>query len=270
MKIVVKVILLCTLFMSLHSCAIEESIIFNENGSGSYAQGISLQSQKIEALFNPDEENTSERFIKDTVMYFKDLMKEEMNSGESFTEEQKEYFEAMKDYRMRVHMDSHDLTEMMFETEFNNFTSFSENLLALSEMFKGMKSGNAEMGGLSAMMQSPLEDEEPPIVFEMNEDSFVRKVDFSQWTQERREKFEDEIQKGLMDLQNVPKEEGSEFVEYFESIQMNFSYSFPKKIKQVNLPLAQISEDRHSIKMSVPLFDYYQNMEEYNLIVTFE
>ncbi len=59
-------------------------------------------------------------------------------------------------------------------------------------------------------------------------------------------------------------------VNLLKNSEINFQYNFPKKVKKVNLPQAELSNNRQTVSLKINSLEYFKNIEQYNLLIELE
>lgn len=223
------------------SCQFSENISINEDGSGTME--FMLDGSQLMGMMGNEMAEGEEKM--DTVFYFKDLIEMHKDSIAGLTDVEKAKLYAMKDFGVRIKMDS-EKQEMIF----NMFTDF-KNVNELQDMFAAMNKLKS-LGGegdpaedLGAMGATDLK-------YTFDGKKFSRKVAI---------KDQELFQKQIDSL--------GESAAMFGSSSYTLNYHFPKKIKTVSNPGAVISEDGKSVTIEYSFLDFLKEPESMNIEVEF-
>jgi len=228
----------------LTSCEIREEITFNKNGSGEilYTYNMSAIMQMM-----PSSEETKNTEIMDTVIDFHQLMqtKNFRDSINNLNTEQKEAFEAMKDMKMTMKMNS-DTKEMIM-----GFAWGFKNINELTDVFSKIKNAQKlnnktdDMGMGDSPLMKNFSGENQDLKFSYNGNMFSRTVTL-------KEKLSKEDKEQIDNM--LKMQEGSE--EMLELMKYTIVLNFPKPIKSINNENAVFSNNRKTVEISFPLSTY--------------
>ncbi|MCF7560581.1 hypothetical protein L3X39_08020 [Sabulilitoribacter multivorans] len=244
-KILLRILVLFVL--SLTSCTVKESIVFNEDGSGNflltYDMASAMEQMKVAMGGEDSTDSTEEKKSKviDTMMVFSEIMETFKDSVAALPEDKRLALEAVKDMYMKMKMDE---GTGVFDFGIGlNFKSISD-LKGIQEKIEKAKSLNAQNDQVSAMKTgSPLGkfmlDEKNDVEYVFTDSSFSRKTSVSD--------AEEEI---------TFEESDNEFIEYFNSAYYIVEYTFPKKIKSFSVEGAELSGDKKTITYKVRWLDF--------------
>ncbi len=251
--------------ISLHSCTFEEKIVFDEEGSGTFSTGFIVDSQQFKDMVPSSGSESEEGFQKDTIIYFKDMIDEELQSGKDFDAEELKRMELLRPYRMNLRMDSEKSTDILVEGDFQSIQelgSMMNNFITILE-----SQNNKQMGysPLYESSESPLK--QVPVAYSYTHNVFERRLDFSKINDEVRANWDEFVQ----DLEGRDYNSDDLNIEnYFAEMGYTMVFEFPRRIKSANDPKAELSADRKTVTITTSFLDYVKNAPHYNLRIELE
>lgn len=222
------------------SCNFTETIVINEDGSGTMT--MAMDGSQLMAMAGEEmaKETGGKRF--DTVVNFKDLFEGKEDSIAKLPESERKMVAAMSKVKMKMLMDA-GTSEFKFDM-INDFKNVSE----LQDMMKLMKEAKKMQGrGAEA---DPLKNDSDVSYF-YDGKKFMKKVVMPK------------------DVQQIP-DSLAMYMAMFEGSQYVVNYKFPKKIKKVSNKDAVISADKKSLTLTYTLSDYYVDPKNMSIEVDFE
>lgn len=253
--------------LSFSSCTVTESIAFDENGGGKYLTTFDMSEvmKQMGEAFKGDDDNGDDNQEKkeggelmDSTMYFKDLMVEYKDSIATLSPEKQEAFKAVQDMYMRV-----QINEDANELQYGIGLDFSEigELTNMQEKIRQVQSLNENSDEVDAMKDSPMGkffgNDKNGLAFTYDESGFARVTTIIE--EEGDAEF-------TLDENNASD---MEMKEMFAEANYIITYSFPKKIKSVNLKDAVISEDGKSVTAKLNWVDYLRDPKTLDIKVEF-
>lgn len=241
-----KTIILLILTISLFSCAVKETIVFNEDGSGKFLVSYDMSEMMTQMKEQMGGSSSKEQKAMDTTMVFSEIMEEHKDSIAALPEEQREIIEALKGMYMTMKVDEEEgMFNMGIGLDFDNY----KDLKGIGEKIKKAKSLNDKGGQMNAMKGgSPIgkfmgDDEKNNVEYMFTDKSFSRITHVDETVETEKEK--------------VGEGEGDEeFMEYFEDAVYVVEYTFPKKIKSVSVKDAKLSKDKKTVTYTVNWVDF--------------
>lgn len=260
-------LLLALVVLSFSSCTVTESIAFDQNGGGKYLTTFDMSEvmkQMGDAFKGDDDENEDNQEEKeageymDSTMYFKDLMVEYKDSIATLSPEKQEAFQAVQDMYMRI-LINEDANELKYGIGLD-FSDIGE-LTNMQEKIRQAQSLNENSDQVDAMKDSPMGkffgNDKNGLAFTYDGNSFARITTIMN-------------EEGDSDFSiNEDDPSDMEMKEMFAEAYYIVEYSFPKKIKSVNIKDAVISEDGKSVTAKVNWVDYLMNPKALDIKVEF-
>lgn len=264
-----SLILSLVLLLLLTSCAIKESVVFNQDNSGQIKYGIDMsQLMSMGDMFGDkkekseiDSEGIAEKTSKkiDSVFSMKEILELKKDSITTLSKEEQEKLKKLERFTIHFLMDEEN-NKMEYEmyVDFDNikeFTNLGSPLNALSElnptgtelpkndMAKNDSETNYYFNGnkFSKKVTKPQSE-----VKNVKENKVAKKS-------KKDEKTEEESLDGLASKMN-------------ESIDMMMSQSnyvmtvtFPKKVKKISAKNATLSEDKKTVTITYSMDDYMKS-----------
>lgn len=262
--------------ISLQSCLVTESIVFNEDGSGDFMVKYDLSEMQgqIGDMFKVDsdggddnmdyndaedmeEEELSEEKSKefneeegkkktmDTLIYFDDYLKEMNDSIQKLSDEDRRDLENLKGMYMKMKTDEENgIFEMGIGMEFKSI----DELKDIQDRVNNAKDYNTKQQGVDEMtenspMSALMKTAESEVIYKYENNVFSRLAEI-QDVEEEMEEEEEENEEELA--------ETAQFNKMFEDAYYTIEYTFPKKIKSTSVEGAEISEDGKTISYAVP------------------
>lgn len=268
MKTLHYIIGIVLLFLAT-SCAMTESLILNDNGSGIYS--LDLDASELMAL-GGNKSTSDKPQIMDSIISFKDILAEKKDSIAKLSPEEQERIKKMENFNMRLVMNEPE--GVMKYSMFIDFKQLSE-LNEVTSNFKEIASkGNSfdkQMGGMGSMMGKS----NSKVTFNFNGNSFSKKVEVV--TIDESEVFE--VLEEPIDTTETENYESEESLTegldksmemILEQTKFKIKYTFPKPVKKVHSPYEVFySDDRKTITIEMPLKDYMNGVDKSNLEVEF-
>ena len=263
LSFIVALIVLC-----FYSCTVTESIVFDDQGGGKYLTTFDMSEvmKQMEDAFKGDDDKSADNNeekeageLMDSTMYFKDLMVEYKDSIATLSPEKREALDAVQDMYMRIQMNE-DEGELKYGVGLD-FSEIAE-LTNVQEKIRLAQSLNENSEQVDAMKDSPMGkffgNDKNGLVFNYDENGFSRVTTVVK-------------EEGDVDF-NIDEEDASdmEMKEMFSAAAYIIEYTFPKKIKSVNLENAVISEDGKKVTAQVNWVDYLTNPKALDIKVEFE
>lgn len=244
----IKYSLYIALILSLISCQFTETIIINEDGSGTisleqdYSNFIKIASSMASDLGESEEkvDNLNGEKI-DTLFYFKDFIEEYKDSISKLSKSEQERINNLKNYSISAKIDSdEDLMLISLGRPFKDINKLSNT--NLFEDYNLMSASS--FGGKDEKMNSAIIDGAPKnhiySDFSFKNNKFKRSSHIID---------EEQYKRDLDSLKDISS--------FMEGSTYTLKYVFPKKIKSVSNPSAIISKDKKTMTLTVPFTEYY-------------
>jgi len=213
----------------LTSCMFTEEIYINNNGSGTYSFKVDM-SEMIKSMGDMSpKDSLKESKVLDTIIFFKDILEEKKDSIAKLSKEDKEIIETLKDMKLHMQVD---------EEKGKMLLDFNLDFSDISEL------KNMEQKIVKAQSLKEKKDKSAPtqadVSYLFNGKIFRRKV----------------IPKDLSEEELTKIREASSFL---EGGLYKIIYHFEKKIKSVSFKGAQISDDKKTVTIEVPMDSIIKN-----------
>lgn len=261
MKSVKNIVLLLS-FILFTNCAITESLVMNEDGSGKYL--FEIDASQLMAMGGKSQfsKKDSEKESKDvdSIVSFKQMFAEKQDSISKLPKEEQERLKKLENFKM--HLLVNEKSEKINYSLFTDFNSISE----LDNLMSPLKSLTT-FGGSQDKMISDMTGTTPN-TNAIQQFFYDGKIFKKKLIADKKMEFKEK--------ENVEGDElGNQINESMEMLfaQSNFKvkYTFPKSVKKVKSDYdVMYSEDRKTIIIEVPFKDYMENVEKSNLEVEFE
>lgn len=240
-----KYLCLAGVLLVISACQFTETIAFNADGSGSMELEINLgQMMEITKGFGNDQ--VSKRI--DTTVYINDVLEKQRDSIARLPKKDRDLLEKMASYKIRVFVDDEN-NEMNYVlvADFNNVNEMND----ISEMIS--KVGDLAPNSGTNEVANGKSEEFIGVSYSFVNNTFVRDAYI---------KDENLHQQQVDSMQSMETVLGASF--YL------LNYTFAKPIRHISNDEAQVSNDRKSISLRVPFWEYYKNPDVLDLEVEFE
>lgn len=266
------------------SCAVTESMILREDGSGKFA--FELDASELMALGG--EKSTSDKpQTMDSIISFKQILAEKKDSIAKLSPEEQARIKKMENFNMHVVLNEPEgVMKYSFYTEFKKIAELNEVMGDFKEVASNSGSLNQQFGGMGSLMGENkskatfiydgknftkkvelivFEDPEPSEVEEVVEIYEVREDDENEVEYVAEEdNYEEELQ---------PLTEGLEesMGMIMEQTKFKVKYTFPKPVKKVHSSYEVLYSDYwKTITIEMPIKVYMEGVDKSNLEVEFE
>lgn len=240
---------LMTVFFT--SCQFSENIYINEDGSGKMSFTFDA-SELMQMAGDKMKEDGEERV--DSVMVFKDFLKEKKDSIAKLSKAEQAKLKALENYKMHMIMDP-DKKEMTFDL-ISEFKSVAE----LQNMFDAMNNASNFQG----KGESKLNDPNNPFSAFAKGGTTEMQYAFKNNTFTRTAKIiDEEAYKTMVDSIG-------EMAMMFGSSKYKLNYHFPRKIKSVSNEDAMFSADGKTLILEYGFMEYIRDPKIFNLEVVLE
>jgi len=258
-----KTILLFVALICLSSCAVTESINFNEDGSGEYLMDMDM-SMFVRVMQDKTGGGNTEKKdgkVVDSVMYFNDLIKEYGDSLQTLPPEQQKAIQALENMYFKMKMDE-NAKEMRFGIGMY-FTAI-DDLKDINKKINEARKMADKNGQSDSMKNTPIGKfmggDENDTQYSYTTSSFSRTTTFPE------DYNIDEIQ----ELFEAKDDEDQELIDMFSEATYRVTYSFPKAIKTINIDQPKFSKDRKQVSYNISWLDYLKNPKLLDIQITFD
>ena len=221
-----------TIFL-LTSCMFTEEIYLNNDGSGNYAFNIDL-SEMMKSMGEMSlKDSLKESKVLDTIVFFKDILEEYKDSIATLDKEDKEIIEALKDLKLHMHVDE-EKGEMLMDFKMD-FKDISE-----------LKNMEQKIAKAQALSDKKKKDKSMPsnsdVSYSFKDKTFSRNV-------------------SLKDLSEEQLNEIKQASSFLEGGLYKIIYHFESEIKSVSFDGAQISDDKKTMTIEIPMDSIIKNQK---------
>ncbi|GER57977.1 hypothetical protein [Patiriisocius marinus] len=242
--------------LTVSSCTVTESIVFNENMGGTYKNSYDLSTiMKMAGGMTPPSEG-KEKTKMDTLINFNDFMVAFKDSIATLPEEKQAQLLEMKDMTLHLNMDEDTgIFVMEVSKPFKNFSDIEfvsyqmDDMFAMAKEQTGQsKTGNDSSGSMLEadkvtykFTDNTFRRVDPKLLIEEG-DTFDRLLDTDENQTEEEKKSQEMMDEML-----------GQFDEMLEESSMTLTYTFPKKIKSVSHKNAIISGDGKTVTFTTDI-----------------
>jgi hypothetical protein len=253
-----KVIVLFLLTISVTSCVVKESLVFNADKSGKLKYTFDLN--KLAQMGGGKSKGKKGKEVVDSTFTFKDLYKDKQDSIAKLPFEEQHKLRQMEKFNLHLVMNE-EKGVFLYEM-YTNFQSPSE----LEELFSPINAASSlNPAGTNANLSSkdtPKNDGVTQYTFDGKKfTKFVKVQPKDELNQEIKNRLKSE---GASEEEiNETNELSQQMTETFEKLYQESSYettiTFPQKIKKVNVKNAVISKDGKSVTIPYSMEDYMKS-----------
>ncbi|AFL80204.1 hypothetical protein Aeqsu_0696 [Aequorivita sublithincola DSM 14238] len=242
-----KLFFLLALVFITASCQFTETMVMNEDGSGTMSVEVNLNEMMA---FGGAAMMDSGVVKVDTIIYIKQYLEEKKDSISKLSKSEQEKLKKLENFNIHMKMNS-ETSEMTYDisTKFKNISEANDMLSALerAENLMPNKDGNTEIK----------KEEDSPEVIGVNY-SFKNGI----FKRDAFIKDEKEHQKQVDSMKSAEA--------FMGSSNYMLNYTFPKKIKKTSNPEATFSEDKKTLSVQAPFTEYFKNPDLLDLEVELE
>ncbi len=240
-----KSIFLLVLIFTLVSCQFTETMVLNEDGSGS----ISISMDLSEMMAFSGEMMTDSTITKmDTIIPFKTILEEEKDSIAQLSDREQKRLKELENYNIRLLTDP-EINQMVIDifTDFKDVSEANDLMKAFDEtdeFIPGMKmEGNDSSGNETNV----------GVTYSFKKGVF------------KRDSYILDPEKYQMQMDSIKDVES-----FMSGMTYKLKYTFPKKIKKSSVEDATYSLDGKTIEMERSFIDYIKNPDIMDLEVELE
>ena len=247
--------------LTFNSCAVTESIVFNEDNSGEFLVSYDMGQvmSQMGDMFNEGGESADgvekekKGKVMDTMMVFSEIMETYKDSIAALSEEKRLAMEAVKDMYMKMHMDEDNgVFDFGVGMNFNSIADLKD----IQNKIRKAQSLNAQNDQVGAMKEnSPMGkfmgNDKNNVEYKLTNSGFSRITTL-------------ELPEGT-DLSEVEElfdendDSNKQFMAYFEDAYYNVKLTFPKRVKSTSIEGAVISEDGKTVTYKKNWIDYLKD-----------
>lgn len=243
-----KLLFLFALALTVVSCQFNETMVMNEDGSGTMAVEVNLNEMMA---FGGAAMMDSAQVKLDTVIYIKEFLEEKKDSIAKLSKTEQEKLKKLENFKIRVNMDS-EASKMVYD---------------ISTDFKSVSEANDIMNGLEqASDLVPNKDAEPKRMSNEKDTPEIIGVNYS--FENNIFKRDAYIKDKRLHQQQVDSLKQAEA--FMASSNYSLKYTFPKKIKKTSNPDATFSADKKTVTLKKPFIEYFKNPDLLDFVVELE
>jgi len=245
-----KLWLLALVAFTLVSCQFTESMVLNEDGSGTMKLSVDLS----EVMAMSDGLDKDSTIVKtDTIIMMKDLLEARKDSISQLPQKEQDRLNAMKDFKVRMFIDPETM-EMMIDvyTDFKNVNEV-QDLTKGIEMSTDLIPGSGQNKGASDTKEGESEEELIGVNYSFKNGVF------------KRDAFIRNKEKHMQQLDSLKQAES-----FMSGMKYKLNYTFPKRIKESSVEDATFSLDGKTLTLERSYLEYFKNPDVLDLEVTLE
>lgn len=243
-----KLLFIFTIALSVVSCQFNETMVMNEDGSGTMTVEVNLNEMMA---FGGAAMMDTAQIKLDTIVHIKQFLEEKKDSISKLSKNEQQKLKKLENFNIQVKMDS-EASEMIYAIS-SNFKSISEAndiMNGLEQASNLMPNKDAEPDGMSSDKDTP---EIIGVKYSFENDVFKRDAYIK----------DEKLHKQQLDSLK-PTEA------FLGGSNYTLKYTFPKKIKKTSNPDATFSADKKTMTVQKPFIDYFKNPDLLDLEVELE
>lgn len=243
-----RFIFLVLLCLVIAGCQFTESMVINEDGSGTMTVEVNMNEMMA---FGGAEMDNSEMVKMDTIINVRQLIEEKRDSIALLPKEEQMKIKALENYKIHVKMDTEN-SEMIYDVSLP-FKSVCE----ANDIINSLNSAGNFVPNMNQSEDESKKEEDSPDVIGVN-------YSFENGIFKRDAYIKDKLlhQKEVDSLKQAES--------FLSGANYSLEYRFPKPIKRVSDPKAVISTDKKSMSLKKPFVDYFKNPDLLDLEVELE
>lgn len=244
-----KIIFLFVLSISLVSCQFTETLVLNEDGSGRMSVEMDLSEMLAFDVGGSEKKDTT--LVKmDTIISMRKLLEEKKDSISTLSFSEQKKLESLEDFSINMVMDT-EAQQMVFKL-FTNFNSINQ----ANDIFNKFSKSSSMSPVLDKKMKGDDKEIENDVIgvnYSYKKRKFIRDA------------YVKDIEKHQKQVDSMKSTES-----FLKEMTYTLNYTFPRKIKKVSNPNAQINEDGKSLILKIGFTDYFKNPDVLDLEVELE
>lgn len=242
-----KLLSLFALAASLISCQFTETMVMNEDGSGTMTVEVNMNEMMA---FGGAAVMDSIAMKMDTIISMKQFLEEKKDSISALPIEEQKKLKKLENFNVHINMNS-ETSEMVYDIS----TKF-KNINEANDILNGLEQAGNFIPNMDSNPEEGKKEDSPELIgvnysFEKNifkRDAFIKDKKLHQ--------------------QQVDSLKQSEA--FMGGSNYTLKYTFPKKIKKTSNAEASFSEDRKTITVQKPFIEYFKNPDLLDLEVELE
>lgn len=217
----------------LTSCMFTEEIYINNDGSGNYVFKIDMSEMMKSMGEMSPKDSLKESKVLDTIVFFKDILEKHKDSIATLDKDDKEIIEALKDLKLHMQVDEEKGKMLLdFQMDFNDISELKnmEQKIAKAQALNEKKKKKKSMPSNS------------DVSYSFKGKTFSRNVT-------------------LKDVSEEQLNEIKEASSFLEGGLYKIIYHFESEIKSVSFKGAQLSDDKKTMTIEIPMDSIIKNQK---------
>lgn len=242
-----KLLFISALAFTVISCQFTESMVMNEDGSGTISVEVNLNEMMA---FGGAAVTDSMTVKMDTVISMKQFLEEKKDSISQLSANEQQKLRKLENYNIHMKMNS-ETSEMVYDIS-TKFKDISE----ANDILNGLEQASNLMPNTDANTQETKKEDSPEII---GVNYSYKKGVF------KRDAY---IKDKVLHQQQVDSMQQAEAFMGGSNYKLN--YTFPKKIKKASNPEATFSDDKKTVSLQTTFIAYFKNPDLLDLEVELE
>ncbi|MEZ4858314.1 MAG: hypothetical protein R2781_05845 [Flavobacteriaceae bacterium] len=242
-----KLIVLVVVVLALVSCQFTETMVLNEDGTGTMSVSVDLSEMMA---FSGEMAKDSTIVKQDTVVSFKAFLEQKKDSIAQLPMTEQKRLKAMENYKMRMVTDP-ETNKMVIDV----FTDF-RNVAEANDLMKGFEQSGNMIPGASSNTSQDAEKKEPEVIgvsYSFTKGKF------------KRDAFIKDQKAHQAQIDSLKNAEA-----FMGGISYKVKYTFPKKIKKSSVEDATFSLDGKTLELQRSFIEYLKNPDVLDIEVELE
>ncbi|SRX54238.1 hypothetical protein [Aequorivita sp. CIP111184] len=242
-----KLLFLVALAFSASSCQFTETMVMNDDGSGTMTVEANLNEMMA---FGGAAVTDSMKVKMDTIIYMKQFLEEKKDSISQLSAIEQAKLKKLENFNIHINMNS-ETSEMVYDisTKFKNITE-------ANDILNGLEQASNLMPNADSNTEIKKEEDSPEII--------GVNYSFKKGVFKRDAYIKDKI----AHQQQIDSMKQAEA--FMGGSNYTLNYTFPKKIKTISNPEATFSEDKKTVIVQAPFMEYFKNPDLLDLEVELE
>jgi hypothetical protein len=242
-----RLLALFTIALTLVSCQFTETMIMNEDGSGTMAVEVNLNEMMA---FGGSALTDSMSVKMDTIIAMKQFLEAKKDSISKLSKTEQDKLKKLENFNIHMKMDT-ESSEMVYDIS-TNFKDISE----ANDILNGLEQASNVMPNPDSNTEIKKEEDSPEVV---GVNYTFKKGVF------KRDAY---IKDKKLHQQQVDSMKQAEA--FMSGSNYTLKYTFPKKIKKTSNPEATFSADGKTVTLQQPFMEYFKNPDVLDLEVVLE
>ncbi len=244
---ILKLLALFTIALTLVSCQFTETMIMNEDGSGTMAVEVNLNEMMA---FGGSALTDSMSVKMDTIIAMKQFLEAKKDSISKLSKTEQDKLKKLENFNIHMKMDT-ESSEMVYDIS-TNFKDISE----ANDILNGLEQASNVMPSPDSNTEIKKEEDSPEVV---GVNYTFKKGVF------KRDAY---IKDKKLHQQQVDSMKQAEA--FMSGSNYTLKYTFPKKIKKTSNSEATFSADGKTVTLQQPFMEYFKNPDVLDLEVVLE